>query len=97
MIFSATIIGGSRDRNLSDLKHRLNVDFSLHYRIPSSPNTSGFIGFGYTGSDTYNIYYEQNYFYVRAGISLGFFVAPNIVGSKKTDSSAKHISKRFNK
>ena len=97
MIFSTTIIGGSRDRNLSDLKNRLNVDLSFHYRIPSSPNTSGFIGLGYTGSDTYNIYYEQNYFYVRAGISLGFFVAPNIVGNKRTDSSQKYISKRFKK
>jgi len=97
MLFSATFIGGSRDRGLSDLEHRLNVDFSFYYRIPSSPNTSGFISFGYTGSDTYNIYYEQNYFYVRAGIALGFFVAPNIVGTKRMDTTEKNISRRFRK
>ena len=92
-----TFIGGSRDRGLSDLEHRLNVDFSFYYRIPSSPNTSGFISLGYTGSDTYNIYYEQNYFYVRAGIALGFFVAPNIVGNKRMDTTEKNISRRFRK
>lgn len=96
-VFSATLIGGSRDRGLSDLKHRLNVDINFYYRIPSSPNTSAFFGFGYTGSDTYNIYYEQNYFYVRAGIALGFFVAPNIVGSKRMDTTERNISRRFKK
>jgi hypothetical protein len=94
-VFSATLIGGSRDRGLSDLKHRLNVDLSFHYRIPSSPNTSAFFGFGYMGSDTYNIYYEQNYFYVRAGIALGFFVAPNIVGSKRTETTQKRYIQKI--
>ena len=78
MIFSTTVIGGSRDRNLSDLKNRLNVDLSFHYRIPSSPNTSAFLGLGYTGSDTYNIYYEQNYFYIRS------FISDNVRGHKKS-------------
>jgi hypothetical protein len=92
VVSNVTYIGGSRDRGLSDLAHRINADIQGYYRIPSSPNTSLFIGIGYVGSDTYNIYYEDNYFNVRAGIALGFFVAPAIVGSKRPDKvSSKYV------
>ena len=81
-VFNATIITDARDRDLSGFENRVNADLSFHYRIPSSPNTSGFLSVGYWGSDQYNIYFEDNYFFIRAGLSLGFFVTPNMLGLK---------------
>ena len=76
IVFNATIIGGKRDHNLSGLNKRINADINYYWRIKGSPNTSLFVSTGYYGSDTYNIYYSNNYFFIRAGIALGFFIAP---------------------
>lgn len=92
IVGNITLIGGGRDQGLSDFAHRINADIQGYYRIPSSPNSSVFVGIGYVGSDTYNIYYQDNYFFVRAGIALGFFVAPDIVGSKRPNKvSEKYL------
>lgn len=94
IVSNITLIGGDRDQGLSDFAHRINADIQGYYRIPSSPNSSLFVGVGYVGSDTYNIYYQDNYFMVRAGLALGFFVAPDIVGSKRPNKvSEKYLKK----
>ncbi|MBK7566862.1 MAG: phospholipase A [Chitinophagales bacterium] len=79
IVLNSTAILGSRTI-LNEASKRINLNLNYHWRIPSSPNTSLFIGGGYFGSDTYNIYYSQNYFYLNAGLSLGFFVTPNMIG-----------------
>jgi hypothetical protein len=78
VVFNATYIAGNRDRGLSVLHKRINADINYYWRIPGSPNTSLFASTGYYGSDPYNIYYGNSYFFFRTGIALGFFIAPNI-------------------
>lgn len=77
LIFNSTFILGNRNRGLGKIGKRINFDFNYNKKIPGSPNTAIFIGLGYYGSDPYNIYYEQNYFFVKAGLSFGFFLKPN--------------------
>jgi len=77
IVLNATIIGGKRDQDLSGFNKRINADINYYRRIRASPNTSLFISAGYYGSDTYNIYYANSYFFLRAGIALGFFIAPH--------------------
>lgn len=83
IVFNSTIILGNRVSKLGNFKKRINLSLDYNWRIPSSPNTSLFFGAGYYGSDTYNIYFEQSYAYIHAGLSLGFFVAPKMLGLKK--------------
>lgn len=78
LVFNSTLIMGRRNLNLSSFEKRVNFDFNYYYRVPSSPNTALFIGGGYYGSDPYNIYYQNNYWFIRAGLALGFFITPNI-------------------
>lgn len=82
VVLNTTLIGGHRDRGLSSLEKRINAELNYYLRLPSSPNTSVFAGAGYYGSDPYNIYYQDSYFFFRAGLALGFFVAPKLIGSK---------------
>lgn len=82
IVFSSTFIAGNREGGLNDFNKRINVNINYNWRIPSSPNTALFLGTGYYGSDPYNIYYQQSYFFVHAGLSLGFFVTPNMIGLK---------------
>ncbi len=65
---------GSRTRGLDKTEKRLNVEANYYKRIPTSPNAAGFVAVGFYGSDPYNIYYENSYFYFRVGLALGFFV-----------------------
>jgi len=78
VVFNATYITGSRDKGLSGFEKRINAEISYYWRIKGSPNSSIFASTGYYGSDPYNIYYGNSYFYFRTGIALGFFIAPNI-------------------
>jgi hypothetical protein len=82
LVFNSTLITGPRDRSFSSIKKRLNFDLSYYLRILSSPNTALFTSAGYYGSDPYNIYYMDSYWFVRAGLSFGFFVAPITKGDK---------------
>jgi hypothetical protein len=77
-VFNATFIAGKRDRGLSGLDKRINADINYYRHIKGSPNASLFASTGYYGSDPYNIYYANSYFFIRAGIALGFFIAPNL-------------------
>ena len=83
VVLNTTLIEGARDKGMSAFEKRINVDLNYYWRIPYSPNTSFFVTAGYYGSDTYNIFYQDSYFFARAGIALGFFVAPKLVGFKR--------------
>jgi hypothetical protein len=76
VLFSMAYITGERDLGLGTFEKRFNTEASFHYRISESPNTALMFMVGYYGSDPYNIYYADNYFYMRIGISTGLFVAP---------------------
>ena len=58
------------------MKENQFMDVSYYWRIPSTPNASFFASTGYYGSDPYNIYYPDSYFFGRAGLAFGFFEAP---------------------
>jgi hypothetical protein len=77
-VFHSTFVAGHRDKGLSAFDKRINADINFYWRLKGSPNTSLFTGTGYYGSDPYNIYYANSYFFIRAGIALGFFIAPHL-------------------
>lgn len=56
-----------------DPSKRLNVDLAYHWRIPGTAYTSLFTQVGYYGSDPYNVYFQQSFWFARAGLALGFF------------------------
>lgn len=78
MVFDLTFIAGERDRGLSAFEKRINAAIQYYWRIKGSPNSSFFASAGYYGSDPYNIYYANSYFYFRAGIALGIFITPKL-------------------
>jgi hypothetical protein len=83
IVLNSTIITGHRDNGMDEFHRRINFDLNYYWRIPSSPNTALFLCTGYYGSDPYNIYYMQSYWFVRAGLAFGFFVVPIDRGDKK--------------
>lgn len=78
IVVKGTFITGSRKRGLNEFDKRINLEVNYFQRIPSSTNAAGFASIGYYGSDPYNIYYENSYFYLRVGVALGFFVYPGL-------------------
>lgn len=58
------------------LKHRINAELGYYLRVAAG-NTAWFIMTGYNGNDPYNIYYSQNYAFIRTGLALGIFVHTN--------------------
>lgn len=70
------------DRNLPDLngkmnalKRRINAEVMVARRLPVSANVAWQVSAGYYGSDPYNAYFEDSYFFIRAGLAFGFFTA----------------------
>ena len=59
-----------------NIARRLNLYASVHVRIKGTQHASGFVQVGYFGSDNYNIYFQQNLFHFRAGISMAFYKYP---------------------
>jgi hypothetical protein len=82
-VLNSTLITGPRTRGLDKFKKRLNLEGNYYKRIPTSPNAAVFASAGYYGSDPYNIYFENSYFYFRFGLALGFFVYPGLQHSQK--------------
>lgn len=78
-VTNMTIIGGERELGLNKASKRINFDLNYNLRVKGSANTALFAGAGYFGSDTYNIYYQRSYFYIRVGLSLGYFYTPSII------------------
>jgi hypothetical protein len=67
---------GSLDSAHDDLYQRINVDAGCFKRILGG-NTAVFLMAGYYGHDPYNVYFENSYPFVRAGLALGFFTFTN--------------------
>jgi hypothetical protein len=86
-VLNTTFIAGSRDHGMNKLSKRINFDLNYYWRVPSSPNTALFLTTGYYGSDPYNIYYMDSYWFARAGIAFGFFVSPLTRGEKEVNKS----------
>ncbi|MGV3502977.1 MAG: hypothetical protein ACO1O1_04670 [Adhaeribacter sp.] len=58
------------------LHQRINFDFGFFRRILGG-NTAAFVMAGYYGNDPYNVYFENSYPFIRAGLALGFFTFTN--------------------
>lgn len=56
----------------NSLARKINADLAMFLRV-SGNNTAWFLMAGYYGSDPYNIYFQQSYWFCRTGIALGFF------------------------
>ncbi len=57
---------------LTDIKKRLNAELTANYSLPFMHNVFLMATAGYYGEDRYNIYFGDNYPFVRFGISTGF-------------------------
>ncbi len=52
---------------------RLNLQIIYHRAFPRSTNSGWHLKAGYTGNDEYNVFYEDSYVYLLAGIHTGIF------------------------
>ncbi len=75
VLFNASVVTGQRNFGLGRPEKRVNIESSFHWHIPRSPNTALMLAAGYYGSDPYNIYFGDSYWYARTGISASIFVA----------------------
>ena len=64
------------DEAHDDFHKKINVDFGFFKRILGG-NTAAFVMAGYYGNDPYNVYFENSYPFIRAGLALGFFTFTN--------------------
>ena len=73
IIVNASLNADKLDKPYSSLHKRINLELGAYSRIAAG-NTAVFLMTGYYGNDPYNIYYSKDYFFIRAGLALGFFV-----------------------
>jgi hypothetical protein len=57
--------------NAVDLKKRLNVSLKYYYQFPFMQNVAFLVGAGYRGQDDLNIFFQDSYPYVMAGVAAG--------------------------
>lgn len=74
--FNLTANIDALDSGHGALHQRINVDFGYFKRILGG-NTAAFVMAGYYGNDPYNVYFENSYPFLRAGLALGFFTFTN--------------------
>ena len=87
LTFHVTYIldGVYRRGNLDNLKDigffnagkRLNASATLYWVIPTTDFTALFVRGGYSGSDPYNIYFNQSLWEFKFGLAFGFFEQPD--------------------
>jgi len=65
------ILAGLKDVGAFDVSRRLNMELSSYYSFKSWKRAALFLTLGYYGEDPYNIYFNQNYGFVRFGIATG--------------------------
>ncbi len=53
-------------------KRRLNIEASANYSLPFMQNVFLMASFGYYGEDPYNIYFKDNYAFMKFGLSSTF-------------------------
>jgi len=59
------------DYNSFDLKKRLNISLKYYYQFPFMQNVSFLVGGGYRGQDDLNIFFQDSYPYLMAGVAAG--------------------------
>lgn len=59
------------DYNAIDLKKRLNVSLKYYYQLPFMQNVAFLVGGGYRGQDDLNIFFNDSYPYLMAGVAAG--------------------------
>ncbi len=59
------------DYNAIDLKKRLNVSLKYYYQLPFMQNVAFLVGGGYRGQDNLNIFFNDSYPYMMAGVAAG--------------------------
>jgi hypothetical protein len=57
------------DYNAIDLKKRLNVSLKYYYQFPFMQNVAFLVGAGYRGQDDLNIFFQDSYPYMMAGVA----------------------------
>ncbi len=60
-----------------DISKRLNINYTIYRVIQRTQNFALFAQIGYNGSDRYNIYFNDSYINLRAGLAFAFFDQPN--------------------
>ena len=74
VLFNGTFIAGKRDlMGLGRVERRINCEASFYWRLPHSDQSTLYAAVGYYGSDPYNIFYDQSYFFARIGFGLGAY------------------------
>lgn len=66
-----------------NINRRLNINYTF-YLIPQKQRNFAFFGqIGYFGNDEYNIYFNNSYFNLRAGIAFAYFDLPKLTNLSK--------------
>lgn len=60
-----------------NVSKRVNINYSLYWIFKKSQFSALFAQIGYFGSDEYNIYFNDSYLNLKAGIAFGFFNQPD--------------------
>lgn len=64
------------DVGLFDVSKRLNINYTFHFIPYFTKNLGLFAKLGYTGSDEYNIYFQDSFWHSSIGFSFAFFDQP---------------------
>ncbi|RAK69728.1 hypothetical protein [Hymenobacter edaphi] len=78
-VASVSVVADTRlpDLNgrMNKLHRRVNAELMYARRLPVSANVAFQASGGYYGTDPYNAYFEDAYFYARLGLAFGFFTS----------------------
>lgn len=55
----------------TDVQKRLNISAIYYYQLPFMQNVALMLGGGYRGQDDYNIFFQNSYTYLTAGVAAG--------------------------
>lgn len=56
-------------------ERRLNISATVYWSVGRFTNNFLFMSLGWTGHDNYNIYYQDNYYFAKAGLAVNPFMA----------------------
>ena len=69
-------IGTALSKKMNPFDRRINADISWSFRLPGSSHVGLMATTGYYGSDPYNAYFENSFWFWRFGFSFGNFIKP---------------------
>jgi len=59
------------DYSITNYKKRMNISALYYYQFPFMQNVALMFGGGYRGQDDYNIFFQNSYAYLTAGVAAG--------------------------